>query len=144
MARLKDKGVLAWLFMMRVADKMDRMSGEELARFDLTQAQFDVLAHLIAQEGITQQELSEKLFVTKGNVCGLIGRLESRGLVERRCDPGDRRSNLLFLTESGRKLAEEVVPAHEEFVSAQMGALNPEEQQSLRTLLRRLDKSIDG
>ena len=128
--------------MMRVFDKLERLSTEDLERFDVTQAQFGVLAHLSAREGISQQELSEKLFVTKGNVCGLIDRLEKRGLVERRFDPEDRRSNLLFLTEEGRKLARRAVPSHEQFMSEQMSALTHEEQQILRALMRKLDKSI--
>ena len=142
MARVKDKGVLAWLYMMRVSDKMERLSHDNLLRFDLTPAQFDVLAHLIAAEGISQQTLSEKLFVTKGNVCGLIGRLEERGLVERRTDPHDRRSNMLFLTPTGRELTERVVPAHEQFISEHMSTLDAEQQQQLKSLMRHLDKNL--
>jgi DNA-binding MarR family transcriptional regulator len=142
MARVKDKGVLAWLYMMRVSDKMERLSHDNLLRFDLTPAQFDVLAHLIAAEGISQQTLSEKLFVTKGNVCGLIGRLEERGLVERRTDPEDRRSNMLFLTPAGRELTERVVPAHEQFIREHMSTLDAEQQQQLKSLMRHLDKNL--
>jgi DNA-binding MarR family transcriptional regulator len=142
MSRVKDTGVLAWLYMMRVSDKMDRLSHDNLLRFDLTPAQFDVLAHLIAAEGISQQTLSEKLFVTKGNVCGLIGRLEERGLVERRTDPEDRRSNMLFLTPAGRELTERAVPAHEQFISEQMSTLCKEQQQQLKSLLRHLDREM--
>ena len=142
MARLKDKGVLAWLYMMRVTDKLHRLEGENLAQYDLTPAQFGVLAHLLGNEGITQQTLSERLFVTKGNVCGLIGRLEERGLVERNVDPEDRRSNRLHLTPTGRELAKRVVPANEQFISDYMSTLALGEQEMLRALLRRLDKSI--
>ena len=142
MARLKDRGVLAWIYMMRVTDKLHRLEGENLAHYNLTPAQFGVLAHLIANDGITQQALSDMLFVTKGNVCGLIGRLEERGLVERHSDPDDRRSNHLHLTPEGRELAQQVVPANEQFISDYMAVLSLEEQHVLRDLLRRLDKSI--
>lgn len=142
MARLKDRGVLAWLYMMRVTDKLHRLEGDNLSKYNLTPAQFGVLAHLAGNDGITQQSLSEMLFVTKGNVCGLIGRLEERGLVVRHNDPGDRRSNRLHLTDEGRQLAELVVPANEQFISDYMSALETEEQETLRALLRRLDKSI--
>lgn len=142
MARLKDTGVLAWLYMMRVSDKLQRIAGDDLARYDLTPAQFGVLANLLAEEGISQQALSDRLFVTKGNVCGLIGRLEERGLVERQCCQEDRRANLLYLTAQGKALARRVVPAHEHFISTQMSSLDLHEQQTLRALLRVLDKSI--
>jgi DNA-binding MarR family transcriptional regulator len=141
-SRVKDPGVLAWLYMMRVSDKMVRLSHDNLLQFDLTPAQFDVLAHLIAAEGISQQTLSEKLFVTKGNVCGLIDRLEERGLVERKADPEDRRSNMLFLTPTGLELAERAVPAQEQFIIEQMSTLCEGEKQQLKSLLRHMDKSL--
>jgi DNA-binding MarR family transcriptional regulator len=142
MAKLRDRGVLAWLYMMRVTDKLHRLEGDNLARYDLTPAQFGVLAHLSANDGIKQQELSEMLSVTKGNICGLIDRLEKLGLVVRVSDPGDRRSNHLHLTPKGEELARVVVPANEQFISDYMSVLSPEEQETLRSLLRRLDKSI--
>jgi len=142
MARLKDKGVLAWIYMMRVTDKLHRLEAEHLAQYELTPAQFGVLAQLTANEGITQQSLSERLFVTKGNVCGLLGRLEERGLIVRNSDPEDRRTNHVCLTPAGRDLATRVVPANEQFISDYMATLGRQDQEMLRGLLRRLDKSI--
>jgi DNA-binding MarR family transcriptional regulator len=108
----------------------------------MTGAQFDVLAQLSSHEGISQQALSEKLFVTKGNVCGLIGRMEQHNLVERRPDPKDKRANLLFLTDKGRALAEKVMPEQERFIAEKMSVLTPEEEATLRGLLRQLDRSL--
>ncbi|HST05006.1 MAG TPA: MarR family transcriptional regulator [Chloroflexia bacterium] len=133
---------MAWLQMMRVSDKMERLSNEHIRCLGMTGAQFDVLAQLSTHEGISQQALSEKLFVTKGNVCGLIGRMEQRDLVKRRPDPNDKRANLLFLTEKGRALAERVMPEQERFVAEQMNALSEQEQTTLRSLLRQLDRSL--
>lgn len=135
--------MLAWLHLMRIHDKMNRASMERLAEYDLTPAQFDVLAQLSVNSGISQQALSEHLLVTKGNVCGLIDRLEGRGLVERRGDPQDRRLNLLYLTHKGAALAHEVIPAHERFMQAQMEGLDEQEQRHLNALLRRLDRSLE-
>ena len=134
--------VLTWIHLMRVYDKMQHRSMRHLAEYDLTTPQFDVLAQLKVNEGISQQALSEQLLVTKGNVCGLIDRLESRGLVERREDPEDRRSNRLYLTEEAHALADEVIPAHEDFIRQQMSALREDEQRALHKLLRDLDKSL--
>ncbi len=142
MAKLKDARVLAWLYMMRVFNKMERLGGEHIQGLGLTAAQFDLLSQLSVNEGISQQGLSDKLFVTKGNVCGLLDRMEQKGWVERKSDPDDRRAHRLFLTEEGRKLAECIMPAHEQFIARQMEALTDEEQATLRSLLRQLDKSL--
>jgi DNA-binding MarR family transcriptional regulator len=139
---LKEPGLLAWMHLMRVYNRVQRREMSHLGNYNLTLAQFDVLARLIRAEGITQQALADQLLVTKGNVCGLIDRLSEQGLVERQADPDDRRANLLFLTPVGRALAEQVVPAHQTVVNGLMDGLDEQEQRQLLALLRKLDRSL--
>ncbi len=132
----------AWLYLVRVYDKMQRHLMDHLDNYDLTLAQYDVLALLSQEQGITQQALAQKLLVTKGNVCGLIDRMSAHGLVERRSDPEDRRPNLLHLTAEGERLAKEAVPAYSEFVREHMSGLTPQQLAALREILQTLDNSI--
>ena len=136
---LKQPAVLAWLRLARVFQKVDRASAEHLRAWDVSVAQFDVLAQVGTDEGITQQELADRLLVTKGNICQLIEKLERRGLI-RRSQAG--RSNHLFLTEEGRRLYTTIVPAQERMIAAQFGILSPEEQHQLLALLRTLDHTM--
>jgi DNA-binding MarR family transcriptional regulator len=142
MAGVRQPGVLAWLYLMRVYDKLQLRSMQHLAEYNLTPAQFDVLAQLSLKDRISQQELAERLLVTKGNVCGLIDRMSSRGLVERQSHPHDARVNLICLTDKGQALADEVIPAEEAFMQSQMDALSSDEQRTLQALLRELDLSL--
>ena len=58
---------------------------------------------VIAQfEGITQKELTEKMFRTKGATSIIINKLEKKDLVVRREDKDDARMYRLYLTEKGR------------------------------------------
>jgi DNA-binding MarR family transcriptional regulator len=136
---LRRHSLLAWLRMWRVVQKVERTAAEHLRAYGLNYAQFDVLAHVGAAEGCKQKELGESLLVTKGNVSHLIDQMERRGLVWRR---QEGRTNRLYLTEEGRQLFEEVVPAHEDLVHQQMSALSEEEQAQLHELLRELDHSL--
>jgi DNA-binding MarR family transcriptional regulator len=136
---LRRHSLLAWLRMWRVVQKVERTAAEHLRAYGLNYAQFDVLAHVGAAEGSKQKELGESLLVTKGNVSHLIDQMERRGLVWRR---QEGRTNRLYLTEEGRQLFEEVVPAHEDLVHQQMSALPEEEQAQLHELLRELDHSL--
>jgi DNA-binding MarR family transcriptional regulator len=138
---LREPGLLAWLRLMRVFQKVDRLSGERLRAWDLSVGQFDVLAHVGAAEGMVQQELADSLLVTKGNVCQLLDRMEGRGLILRR---REGRNNRIFLTEEGRRLFDEVVPAHEAFIAERFSALARAEQERLHELLRKLDRALDG
>jgi DNA-binding MarR family transcriptional regulator len=141
--RPRRAAVVMWLHLVRIQQKIGRRAMAQLAEYELTPAQFDVLAHLRAAPGNTQQVLADSLLVTKGNVCGLIDRLVTRGLVERRADPEDRRANLLFLTETGAELADEVVPAHEALIEEQMERLGVDERRALGRLLRQFDRALD-
>ncbi len=132
----------AWLYLVRVYDKMQHHLMDHLDNYDLTLAQYDVLALLNQEQGITQQALAQKLLVTKGNVCGLIDRMSAHGLVERRSDPEDRRPNLLHLTAEGERLAKEAVPAYSEFVREHMSGLTSQQLAVLREILLTLDNSI--
>lgn len=130
---------MSWMRLLRVEQRVARVLTEDLKRWDLNLAQFDTLTHVGASEGIMQQELAESLLVTKGNVCQMLDRMELRGLISRR---PDGRANRLFLTEEGRRLYEQVVPAHEDLVAEQLSKLTPEEQRALMRLLGKLDRSL--
>lgn len=84
------------------------------SRWSLTLPQFDVLAELARAdaEGFTFVELSRLLLVTSGNLTGIVDRLEQQKLVERRPDDKDRRVIRVALTEKGRKVTDQVLPAH--------------------------------
>ncbi len=124
---------------MRVANKVQRSEAEHLRRWSLSPAQFDVLAHVGAAEGLTQQALADGLLVTKGNVCQLLDKMEAAGLLARR---QDGRTNRLYLTDAGHALAADLVPAHEALIAEQFSALAPEEQVQLLGLLRTLDRTV--
>lgn len=131
--------VMAWMRLARVFQKIDRASEVRLRPWNLNVAQFDVLARVGAAEGITQQELADRLLVTKGNISQLLDRLERRGLLKR-CQEG--RTNTLSLTEEGQQLYAQVVPAQEEMVAQHFSALTSQEVNQLLHLLRKLDRSI--
>lgn len=136
---LRTPAVLAWLRMARVFQKMERASTEHLRKWDLSVAQFDVIAQVGTAGGMTQQELADRLLVTKGNVCQLLDRLERRGLI---CRHQEGRANHVFLTEEGQRLRAQVVPAQERLIAEQFSALSTEVQYSLLATLRRLDRSL--
>src|ERR1700753_4087198 len=73
-----------------------------------TRAQWIVLFRLREQEGLSQVDVAEVLELQPISLVRLLDRLVEHGLVERRHDPRDRRANRLFLTASGRQLANDL------------------------------------
>ena len=75
-------------------------------RYGLTRAQGVILARLYRQPGLSQIEMADICEVEPITIGRLVDRLEARGLIARRPDPGDRRINRLHL-----------LPASEEIVA---------------------------
>src|SRR5438045_6657335 len=73
-----------------------------------TRAQWIALFRLRQQEGLSQVDLADVLELQPISLVRLLDRLVEHGLVERRHDPRDRRANRLFLTASGRQLADDL------------------------------------
>ena len=132
-----------WVQMVRAFYRVQRRIVTVLAQADVTLPQFDVLATLRFSEGVTQQELAERLLVTKGNVCGVLDRLERLGWVERRPDANDRRANRLHLTAGGRRKVDAVLPRHDALVLDATRALSDVDVAFLRGLLERLEQAND-
>ena len=112
-----------WFRFMRLHQRMLMQMTGRIRTLGLSTPQFDLLSTLTEQEGISQSELAERLYVTKGNVSGLVDRLVQAGLVERRAIAGDRRSYAMHLTPEGRRLAEAGMATQRDFVASTLGKL---------------------
>src|SRR5687768_13086451 len=124
-----------WFRFIRLHRRTSAAIARELKALGLSIPQFDLLSTLTEREGLSQQELAERLYVTKGNVSGLLDRMVEAGLVERRAIPGDRRSNALHLTPKGRDLAEKGIAAQKAYVRSTLGALPPQDLADLERIV---------
>ena len=92
-----------------VLARLIRTEADRRARaHGMTRAQWTLMIRLEAQPGLLQKELAEILEVEPITVARLLDRLEARGMVERRADPGDRRCWRLHLTDAAKPLLGEI------------------------------------
>lgn len=113
-----------WFRFLRLHQRISVAMSSRLRAIGLSIPQFDLLSTLSEREGMTQSELAERLYVTKGNVSGLVDRLVDAGMVERRAIANDRRSYALHLTEHGRQLAEQGLATQRDYVKSTLGRLS--------------------
>ncbi|MEV5504944.1 MarR family winged helix-turn-helix transcriptional regulator [Streptomyces orinoci] len=106
------------------------------ARHSLTGAQAKLLA-LLSRESLPMRQIAQRLKCEPSNVTGIVDRLETRGLVERRPAPDDRRVKLAAATEAGRETAQ-LLRAELDFAREPLAALSQDERTVLRDLLRRM------
>jgi DNA-binding MarR family transcriptional regulator len=92
-----------WGFLLHDVARLLRKRFDQRARtLGLTRAQWQVLAHVNRQEGLSQSALAEILEIEPITLVRLIDRLEASGLIERRVHPKDRRVRLIYLTDKAR------------------------------------------
>jgi len=74
----------------------------------LSLVHLNVVSVIEAEGPLSMSRLAEALDVSVASVTGIIGRMEERGLVERRHGEADRRVVLVHLTDAGGRLFQEV------------------------------------
>lgn len=124
-----------WFRLLRLQTRINLAITERVRALGLSVPQCDVLTTLTEREGLSQQELAERLYVTKGNISGLIDRLEAAKLVERRSLESDKRSHAIYLTPQGRDLAEQGIAAQRRFVLDTLGRMAPDDLAKFESLL---------
>jgi len=131
-------GFLLW----QATNLWQREIKKALERFDLTHAQFVVLAaayHLSQQAvPLTQMAVAEHARIDKMMASKLLRALETRGLLTRAEDEHDTRAKTIMLTAIGTKTIVQAVWALEEFDAKFFGALGSQQAsfcQQLNALL---------
>lgn len=109
---------------------------EAAAGHTLTGAQARLLS-LLSLEPLPMRKLAQRLKCEPSNVTGIVDRLESRGLVERRPDPTDRRVKLAAATAEGRRVARSLRDSLR-FAREPLAGLSEGERVALRDALRRM------
>jgi len=80
-------------------------TNDALAPLDLKVRSYSVLVSAAEhRDGVNQRRLAEILALDPSQMVGIVDDLETRGLVERRPDPVDRRNKLIVATRDGRAL----------------------------------------
>ncbi|MET3558728.1 DNA-binding MarR family transcriptional regulator [Streptococcus rupicaprae] len=103
----------------------------------LTLAQFGVLEILYNKGEMRIQDLIDKMLTTSGNMTVVIKNLERDGLIIRQCDPQDKRSYLIDLTDAGRQFIEGILPEHYQNLGQIFTVLEDSEKEQLVALLKK-------
>jgi len=106
------------------------------AQFDVSPMGLKLLYSLEPGTAASMRRLADTLFCDASNVTGIVDRLEARGLIERREDPGDRRVKLIALTDAGADARAEIRRRLHE-PPAQIAALPEADRTALRDILLR-------
>nr|WP_191296997.1 MarR family transcriptional regulator [Paenibacillus sp. PL91] len=110
---------------------------------DVTPEQWSLLMCLDEHDGITHKDLAQRTDKDPANITRLVDQLERKELVRRVANPGDRRSQLLYLTENGRTNAHALAPIEADFVTQMLANISKEEIQAFKSFMAKIKKNVE-
>ena len=118
-----------------VARQLREVSQETLAPWGISPSHLRAL-RVLRRDGVMRlSELSDRLHIAPRSTTEVIDALESRGLVQRRPDPGDRRATLVELTGHGASVLDAIRGTEAERA---FGRLSQADRAQLARILRKL------
>lgn len=139
-----DKDTLLDLKTIIVLHKAERtirnLEAQIFKKHNLTPTQFSVLETLHSKGKLRIQDLIDSMLATSGNMTVVIKNMERDGWISRSCDPNDRRSFRIQLTDRGQKKIEAVLPEHMDNIRHMTDLLSQNDKEDLVRILKTFKK----
>ncbi len=137
------KGGIAYVALLRTADRMKTYFETIVSPFDITGQQYNVLRILrgAEPEGLPTLTIAERMIERAPGITRMIDRLETKELVRRENCPDDRRCVYCRITEKGLNLLELLDEPVEEADRVVFRGLNETELEQLTALLEKARKA---
>ena len=121
-----------------VARQLRDTSQETLAPWDISPSHLRALRVLMRHGVMRLSELSDHLHIAARSATEVVDALETRGLVQRRPDPDDRRATLVEVTEHGTSVLDAIRAARGTEAERAFGRLSQTDRAHLTRILRKL------
>lgn len=131
------------IFFDRMNLLMRKAMNQTMAKYGLTSAHSYYLIALDIQDGQTQRELSRFLDMDPANTNRVVKVLTQKGFVKDDRPTPTAKKYKIWLTDSGREVADEVMADSQERMNAYMSGITLEEIEDLRNKLVHILKNVD-
>ncbi|WP_288734610.1 MarR family transcriptional regulator [uncultured Parabacteroides sp.] len=103
---------------------------------DLPHSQYVILKHLYDEDGISQQELADKIYKDTAAIKRTLDILEKKGLIQR--IPVTMRKNSVIITEQGKELIPKVMDCLERSKQFVLSGISEQEYKLFTDILERI------
>ena len=110
----------------------------ETAPLGIGSGRISYLFMLYINEGLTQQEMANRLQADKGAVARTLAQLEDQGYVSRRRDPADKRVTRVYLTDKSKALQGDLENAVERVITRLKENIAVDEQDNINAQLKQM------
>ncbi len=137
-------GVHVWLLLWKATRSLEAQANSSLEGLGMCPSDFAVLEVLLHKGPLPVNAIGKKVLLTSGSMTAAVDRLETRGLLNRRDNPDDRRTRVVHLTDEGRKLIRRLFAVHERDMERAVSSLSAREREELSGLLRKLGRGAES
>ena len=135
-----------WIELLRYSNKLEQLIDDKLRQnYGQNISRFDVLSQLDRENdhGLTVGELASRLIASKGNITGLLDRMQKDGLIEKASRPDDRRSYMVKSTEKGQALFAEMAEKNAKWVEEALSSIDTDHMKEFAKFLSDARATLD-
>ncbi len=134
----KQLSELTFTILAKCQEKEDRLARQ----YSLTHAEFKCLKIFNPGEELNNKELAERLELSASRLTRITDGLVFKGFAKREIDRNDRRNMIITLTDSGKRLVEELNDSYIEIHKQILEEIDSSQHESLIVALRHLLKGL--
>jgi MarR family transcriptional regulator, 2-MHQ and catechol-resistance regulon repressor len=136
----KDQELSLKLFVVltRAIQAIEKHVIQNIKSYGLNLTEFGVLELLYHKGEQPIQRIGQKVLLASSSITYVVDKLEEKEYITRRACPTDRRVTYAVLTESGKKLMDEIFPQHAAAMREIMGGVEEQDKEVLINQLKGL------
>ena len=137
-----DQSLKLFIVLSRAYRAVNEHVNKRIQRYGLNPTEFAVLELLFHKGDQPLQQIGGKILLASGSMTYVIDKLEKKEYIRRVACAEDRRVTFAQITEKGKKLIEQVFPAHHNEIDRIMSVLSEEEKDTAIELLKKIGLSV--
>jgi DNA-binding MarR family transcriptional regulator len=138
------EAVRSWLSVVQAYNLCDALLARGLTTIGLRNAEYEILANLLREPGISQQALAERCFTAKSHISALLTSMQERGWLRRENHPQDARAKSLYLEPEGQVIAERGKQIQSEVVKVMAKAITPAQMQQIHEAMLSVNAALEA
>ena len=119
--------------------KQTKYINDKLKEMNLSSGLYPLLIKAYKNNGISQEELANELYVNESTITRNLNKLENKGLVKK---TPQKRKKIISVTDEGKKTAKKIMDIDEKWDSIIRKSLTDEEFQDFRKLLLKICEDL--
>ena len=133
-----------WIHMKAILRSARQIVNSELTSLNLTGAEDDIVFHLLStRDGLSQENLAERLDIGKAAISRIVNSLDSKGYIHRERQADDSRTYRVTLTDAAKDVSDRIEHAYRMAYEVSLRGISESEFESFDRLLQKVYENLN-